>query len=271
MNMKEDDKKRDNLERAKIVMGKTDPALLSAVLSEIIMETDEAEEVEVAKVKKAIKGIYDSIPEGKDKKSIISKAFTELDSDIIEKEVKVIKENLASIDKETIMEAAKDYVNIQEIKSCIYSLKSAIACVCGLKYYLFNCQSCVNNVKCICGIGSSGSDIQMCICGIGSSGSNIQSCICGIGSSGSDIQMCICGIGSSGSNIQSCFYGCIYYAIKPPGCSCGIQYEVGIPQKWETDPLIKGQLKEEIIQEVLQRPELSRAMKKMLKKIQDEK
>jgi hypothetical protein len=113
--MEENDKKRDNLERAKTIMGKIDPALLSAALSEIMLEADEAEEADVTKVKKAIKGIYDSIPEGKDRKSILSKAITELNSDIIERDVKVIKENLASIDRETIMEAAKDYVDIRKL------------------------------------------------------------------------------------------------------------------------------------------------------------
>ena len=68
--MDEDNKKRDNLERAKTIMGKFDPALLSAALSEMMLEAEEAEEADVAKAKKAIKGIYDSIPEGKDKKSI---------------------------------------------------------------------------------------------------------------------------------------------------------------------------------------------------------
>lgn len=62
MNMEENDKKRDPLETAKTIMGKIDPSLLSAALSEMIMEADEAEEADVAKVKKAIKGIYDSIP-----------------------------------------------------------------------------------------------------------------------------------------------------------------------------------------------------------------
>jgi len=106
MNMEESNKKRDNLERAKTIMGKIDPELLTVALSEMMLEKDEAEEADVANAKEAIKGIYDSIPEGRDKKSILSKAITELDSDIIEKEVKAIKENLASIDKETIMEAA---------------------------------------------------------------------------------------------------------------------------------------------------------------------
>ncbi len=109
MDMEENDKKRETLEKAKAIMGKIDPALLSAALSEMMMEADKAEEADVAKIKKAIKGIYDSIPEGKDKTSLVSKAITELDSEIIEKEIKVIKGKLANIDKETIMEAAKDY------------------------------------------------------------------------------------------------------------------------------------------------------------------
>jgi hypothetical protein len=214
--MKEEDKKRDNLERAKTIMGKTDPALLSAALSEMMVEADEAEEADVAKVKEAIKGIYDSIPDGRDKNSIVSKAITELSSDIIKKEVKVIKENLASIDKETIIEAAKDYVDIGER--------------CAAPIY---CQRCITH------------GIELCILG----------CI------GHDVTIPRCFV----YPIQCAFSLCR---------SCGLMFLVGpyeYLQEREIDPRIKEQLKEEIIQEVLQRPELSRAMKKMLKKIQDEK
>jgi hypothetical protein len=219
MKMKEEDKKRDNLERAKTIMGKIDPALLSAALSEMMVEADEAEEADVAKVKEAIKGIYDKIPEGKDKKSIISKAFTELDSDIVEKEVRAIKENLASIDRETIMEAAKDYFDVKEtiqLPWCkIYSIKPEC------KYIIRPCDYFV------CGI---------CL-----------SRICSV---------VLCG-----------------YCISSGGIACPRCISYGIPGKpdWVEYPLIKEQLKEEIIQELLQRPELSRAMKKMLNKIQDEK
>jgi hypothetical protein len=229
--MEEKEKKIDKLENAKTIMGKIDPALLSAVLSEMMIEAEEEEDAEVARVKKAIKGIYESIPAGKDKTSIISKAITELDSEIVEKEVKAIKGKLASIDKETIMEAAKDFVDLKEIKVCICNLKSAISvtCGCSLKYSLYPCQVCVNSIP--------------------------VTCACLI---------------AGGPDIAYCSKGCIGYLIKPPGCNCGIQYIIGPYYEWEMDPLIKGQLKEEIIQEVLQKPELSRAMKKMLKKIQDE-
>jgi hypothetical protein len=222
--MEEKEKKMDKLENAKTIMGKIDPALLSAALSDMMMEAAGAEDAEVAKVKKAIKGIYDSIPEGKDKTSIISKAITELDSEIIAKEVKIIKGKLASIDKETIMEAAKEYVDVVVLanppfcSNCIiFAIKPQCSSVC-LKYALQT----------------------------------------------------------------TCWFGCVKYAIKPQcssscikyviqSCSCGIQYLVGPIPGWETNPVIMGQLKEEIIQEVIQRPELSRAMKNMLKKIQDEK
>jgi hypothetical protein len=240
MNMEENAKKIDNLEKAKTIMGKIDPALLSAALSEMMMEADEAEEADVAKVKKAIKGIYDSIPEGKDKTSIVSKAIKELDSEIIEKEVKVIKGRLASIDRVTIMEAAKDFVDIQEIKACI--CKSAVACVCALKYYINSPVICKSAVACVCALKYYINSPVKCACSI-----------------------------SGGSDIAYCYKGCIGYFIKPPGCSCGIQYLVEPYHEWEMDPRIKGQLTEEIIQEVLQRPELPRAMKKMLKEIQDEK
>jgi hypothetical protein len=157
MNMEENAKKIDNLEKAKTIMGKIDPALLSAALSEMMIEADEAEEADVAKVKKAIKGIYDAIPEGKDKTSIVSKAITELDSEIIEKEVKVIKGKLANIDKETIMEAAKEYVGIEVITNlpyCSVCIKVSIkpACLFGcIKYDVTPpCYKCVNKVMPLC-------------------------------------------------------------------------------------------------------------------------
>ena len=218
--MKEEDKKRDILERAKTIMGKIDPALLSAALSEILIDADEAEEADVAKAKEAIKRIYDSIPEGKDRKSIISKAITELDSDIIKKEVKIIKENLASIDRKTIIEAAKDYVDIDDI--------SISAKLCGSSI------SCTNVISCKASI------------------------------------MCLCALRHP---IYSVCILCVNASIKPQ-CSCGIRYIVGPYREfenWGIDPQIREQFKEEIIQEVLQRPELARSMKKMLKKIESEK
>jgi hypothetical protein len=171
----------------------------------MMIEADEAEEADVAKVKKAIKGIYDSIPEGKDKTSIVSKAISELDSEIIEKEVKVIKGKLAGIDKETILEAAKDYVGIE-----------------ARDYHLPACEYAVSVER----------PPLHDICMVG---------------------------------------GCIKYMVTKciPGCLHKILYEV--PPEWEINPRIKEQLTEEIFQEIIQSPELSRAMKKMLKKIQDEK
>lgn len=220
MNMEDSNKKRDNLERAKTIMGKIDPSLLSAALSEMLTEADEAEEADVAKAKKAVKGIYDSIPEGRDKKSILSKAITELESEIIEKEVTAIKENFASIDKETIMEAAKDYIDIQPI--CNSPLAHL---ACNEKYH-----------------------IKLCIPGCITNGIKPAQYLC---------------------NDDHAIYYC------PNGCinSICLNYHLkfGVEKPGEIDPRIKEQIKEEIIQEVLQRPELSRAMKKMLKKIQDEK
>jgi hypothetical protein len=247
--MDEDDKKRGNLERAKTIMGKIDPALLSAALSEMMLEAEEAEEADVAKAKKAIKGIYDSIPEGKDKKSIISKAITELDSDIIEKEVKVIKESLASIDKQTIMEAAKDYVDIPEI------CKFSIYCI---QYPVGGCKLCISSAICLEFLG--GCSFAIC------SSYPLGGCDPAICAYPIGCKFAVCSTYPLGGckpciayKIFVCNYHCLKYAI----------YEY--PQQGEIDPRIKEQIKEEIIQEVLQRPELSRAMKKMLKKIQDEK
>jgi hypothetical protein len=218
--MKEEDKKRDILERAKTIIGKIDPALLSVALSEMMIDADEAEEADVAKAKEAIKRIYDSIPEGKDKKSIVSKAITELDSDIIKKEVKIIKESLANIDRKTIMEAAKDYVDIDDIFISAKFCGSSISCTSAI--------SCKASIMCLCALRH--------------------------------------------PIFSACTF-CVNSSIKPQ-CPCGIRYIVGPYrelEKWEIDPQIREQFKEEIIQEMLQRPELPRAMKKMLKKIESEK
>ncbi len=224
--MEEDDKKKSDFERVKAIMGRFDPALLSAALREMMIEADEAEEADVVKAKEAIKGAYDSIPEGKDKKSIVSKAVAELDSDIIEKEVKVIKEKLASVDKETILEAAKDFLDVTYLRDfpCIWSNIKP-----DCKYIIEKCK----NVFIACG----------------------SSIFC-IYPEGCSFFVC-------GPSIWDCHYHCLHQGIaKEPG--------FGIPLP-DINPLIKEQLKEEIIQELLEKPELARAVKKMLKKIQDEK
>lgn len=210
--MDEKNEKRGSLERAKEIMQMIDPALLSAALNEIMLDADEAEEDEAARIKGAIREIYDSIPEGKNKASIVSKAIKELDSDILEREISTIKESLAEIDMETIMQAAKDFIDIDNLSiSCqLYLI--------GCKYYIIKpCAVCITY------------KVNPCL-----------NCIKYI--------------------IFPCKHYCLKYAI----------YEY--PKDWlEIDPPIKEQLKEEIIQEVLQRPELSRAMNKMIRKIQDKK
>jgi len=261
MNMEESNKKRDNLERAKTIMGKIDPALLSAALSEMMMEADNAEDADVAKVKEAIKGIYDSIPEGRDKESILSKAITELGSDIIAKEVKFIKENLASIDRETITEAAKDYVDFQNICAihvggCKLCINSAI-CVTPV-----GCKLCINSAVCVSPVGGCIQCINSAVCAF-----CISHAVCAVCINSAVCARCIS---------HAVCARCVSFAV----CAVCVSHEIlqcnsigiDIPDPWElVDPQIKQQLKEEIIQEVLQRPELSRAMKNMLKKIQDEK
>jgi len=248
MNMEESNKKRENLERAKTIMGKIDPALLTEALSEMMIEADEAEEADVAKAKKAIKGIYDSIPEGRDKKSILSKAITELDSDIIEKEVKVIKENLSGIDKETIMNAAKDYGYLSW-SFCQYPVH---ACE---NHPVELCDICINGVSIQHGLPC---HVDICAYPV----RHCSACLPSISVKGSPP-----GYGMCSYSVRLCYASfispCLNYCIH------GIPT---IPDPWQLeDPWIMEQLKEEIIQEVLQRPELSRAMKKMLKKIQEEK
>jgi len=82
---------------------------------------------------------------------------------------------------------------------------------------------------------------------------------------------CQSGIGCL--NPETKIPSCVYYQICNGGCPLfGISYGCtasisDIPGVSVIDP----QIREGIIQEVLQRPELSRAVEKMLKKIQDEK
>lgn len=232
--MKEDDKEMENFERAKAIMGRIDPELLSAALREMIVEADDAEEAEVAKAKEAIKRICESIPEGKDKISIISKAITELDSDIQEKEVQSVKEKLEGIDNKTIMEAAKEYIDTQGL------CKMAISCNGSLPCTTFN-VSCACSLRAICHLC-----LHMAIV------RPSQEFICNRCLHMAVYPPC------PGSSI-TCQYNCLRHAIS--------EY----PMDWVIDPLIIEQLKEEIIQELIQGPELPRAMKKMLKKIQEEK
>jgi hypothetical protein len=236
MNMEDSDKKRDNLERAKTIMGKIDPALLSAALSEMMVMEEESEDSEVARVKEAIRGIYDSIPEDRDKKTILSKAITELNSDIIGKEVQDIKENLAGIDRQTIIDAAKEYVDIQSLHKyhfCHHAICMSPLGSCVLR--LNPCSDyCVVSVK---PVFPCNSGIEFCISPV----KKIPSCV----------------------YYQICNGGCPLFGINS-GCTVSISDIPGVS-------VIDPQIREGIIQEVLQRPELSRAVEKMLKKIQDEK
>lgn len=232
--MKEDGKEgNDDLEKAKRIMGRIDPALLSAALWEMTIEAEEAEEADVAKVKEAIKGIYDSIPEGKDKKSIISKAVVEFASDIIESEVKAIKKDLASFDRETLQKAARDYIVLEGgvpaiCIICVYSDVLTIPCVPG-------CLICVSCMSCV-----------VCV--------SCMSCVSCIGSHICPQFVC------TPSNV------CPQSLCNTFSISGNPLFSLPVPSS-----MAKEQLKEEIIQDLLQRPELSRAMKRMLKKIQDEK
>jgi hypothetical protein len=208
----------DKLQRAKNIMGKVDPALLSTALSGILREADEAEEADVAKAKRAIENIYNSIPEDKDRTSIVSKAIRELDADISKKEVKAIMGDLAGIDKKTIMEAAKDYLDIVPHMSCVFLIdicKTDIG-ICG-KHRIGICP------------------IQIC-----------STAFLGIP--------------------PECHHHCLHYGLIIPDWRKWI-----IPDWDDPNPWAKEQFMKEIIQELLERPELSRAMRKMLKEISREK
>jgi len=239
--MKEDDKKMKDAGKAKEIMSKIDPELLSAALGELIVEADEAEEPDVERVKKSLKEIYDSIPEGKDKASIMSKAIGELDADVVGREVKVVKEKLANIDRETLIDAAKDFVDVQAIchlyRICFRCLNYIIPCLHGCIKYLIGCSpGCIKYLIFPC---------------------TPSRCI--------KYSIFVCPNGCIKYPIIDCQGGCPLYKI----------YEcrsIGMPDfpEWEIDPVIKEKLKAEIIQELLQSPEINRAMKKMLTKIKEE-
>ena len=218
--MKENDKKLRDAEKAREVISKIDPKLLSAALSEIMIETDEAEEPDVERAKKSLKEIYDSIPEGKDKASIMSKAIAELDADTTAREVKVVKEKLANIDKETLIDAAKDYIDVDAI--CIYPVGGC------WKYQ-------------VCSIYSIGDCWKYPVCSIYS--------------------------------INGCwkYQVCVIRVWDPPCHFClRVIYDRPEIPDWEPYAGVKEKLKAEIIQELLQSPEINRAMKKMLTKIKNE-
>jgi len=111
-------KEKDNLEKAREIMGKIDPELLPSAIRELMIEVDEAEEPDVEETKKALKKVYDSIPEGKDKASIMSKAIYELDNEIVTKEIEEVKGKLAGFGKETLVQGAKEYIDISVLMNC---------------------------------------------------------------------------------------------------------------------------------------------------------
>ncbi len=214
--MTEEDVVISDIEKAKIVMGKVDPVLLSAALSEMMIEADKAEEADdVARVKKAIKGVYDSIPEGKDKASIMSKAIAEFDADVVDKEIAIIKEKLAGIALETLMDAATNYVGGRGIIHDPKKLRSYFTCA----IYRVYGDSCTSNV-------CKGSDLVL------------------------------------GDPYILCKSDCILFGLKA-GCVTLIKGEeycaAGIGIDFDLDVL-----EERITQNVIQRPELSRALKKMV-------
>lgn len=238
--MKENDKKMDDVDKAKEIMGKIDPELLSAAINDMVVKEEEAEEADVEKVKEHLKKIHDMLPADKDKMSIIAKAFEELNADVAEKEASLVREKLASFSKETIIEAAKEFIDIQAILCPwyrIYPCRWYRIRPCHWYYRIW--PDCFWYYR-------------------------IWPC-----------------------KWYKIYSPCSFYNIYRDPCSlydinyCKVQLGQDIPCKsigidipeipeWEINPAIKERLKAEIIQELLQSPELSRAMKKMLTKIKDE-
>lgn len=96
---------KKEVERAKEIIKKFDPALVMRAMQEIDTKVEDVE-----KAKDGIRKVYESIPDTKMRAEILSKAVTELETEVIDKEVKNVRTSIEKFDKEVLLEAAKDYL-----------------------------------------------------------------------------------------------------------------------------------------------------------------
>jgi len=117
---------KKEVERAKEIIKNFNPALVMRAMQEIDTKVEDVE-----KAKDGIRKVYESIPDTKMRAEILSKAVTELETEVIDKEVKNVRTSIEKFDKEVLLEAAKDYLEASGLATmCMYP-----ECICPEKYY----------------------------------------------------------------------------------------------------------------------------------------
>ncbi|KAF5433296.1 hypothetical protein C5S36_06750 [Candidatus Methanophagaceae archaeon] len=113
---------KKEVERAKEIIKNFDPALVMRAMQEIDTKVEDVE-----KAKDGIRKVYESIPDTKMRAEILSKAVTELEMEVIDKEVKNVRTSIEKFDKEVLLEAAKDYLEASGIATmCMYLVTECI-------------------------------------------------------------------------------------------------------------------------------------------------
>ena len=203
--------KRD-VERAKEILKKFDPALVAMAIQEADTKVDDVE-----KAKDGIRKVYESIPDTGNRSEILSKAVTEVEAEVIDKEVKNVRAEIEDLDKEVLVAAAVDMEVIDPARMICPLYR--IGC-----YYHIHCYS---YIGCHIHIG--------CYYHI--------HCYRYIGCHTRIWHECRAMLGFE--------HGC--------GARIGLEMDLDM-DRYTTHPL-----KEELVEEVLASPELSRAMERMIK------
>ena len=201
--------KRD-VEKAKEILKKFDPALVMMAIQDADTKVDDVE-----KAKDGIRKVYESIPDTEKRSEILSKAVTEVETEVIDKEVKNVRVAIEDIAKDVLVEAAVDLEVIDPAHRICHHYHI------GCYRYLIGCYH--YHVGCYRYL-----------------------------------------IGCHHYHI-GCRYSIMYECKALIGfeheCSAMLGLEMAVPpEEYITHPL-----KEELVNEVLTSPELSRAMEKMIK------
>lgn len=125
-----------NVEFAKGKIKKLDPELVRLALREKDFEKDEVE-----KAKEGIRQVYESISDTEKKPEILSRALAELSPEIIDKEVKKVKEILDDIDSDVLREAVKDLeIAVPVSGHCFACLNMICGTYLPCGYYAVSCR-----------------------------------------------------------------------------------------------------------------------------------
>lgn len=120
-NKEEDDMAKKDVEKAKKVIERFDPALVTVAMQEMDVKA-----IDVEKAKERIRKVYDAIPTKpqKDKMKVLSKAVAEVELEVVQKEIENVKVALREFDRAVLAEAAKDLA-IDTSSICIFPI-----CIC---------------------------------------------------------------------------------------------------------------------------------------------